>query len=173
MIMTNEMKQEFTRKITQANKTELIIILYEMLSQYIEDAISSNQLGDKRQTIIEIRRATQCVDELIASLNLEYPLAINLFRLYQYIKRELLKVKTESIESNIEQMQANTEAVKSLEHIIMIVHGLHEAYAEIVIEDTSGAVMTNIQTIYAGMTYGKKDINENMDSGVEKRGYFI
>lgn len=171
--MTNEMKQEFTRKITQANKTELIIILYEMLSQYIEDAISSNQLGDKRRTIIEIRRATQCVDELIASLNLEYPLAINLFRLYQYIKRELLKVKTESIESNIEQMQANTEAVKSLEHIIMIVHGLHEAYAEIVIEDTSGAVMTNIQTVYAGMTYGKKDINENMDSGVEKRGYFI
>ena len=171
--MTNEMKQEFTRKITQANKTELIIILYEMLSQYIEDAKSSIQIGDKKQVVIEIRRATQCVDELIASLNLEYPLGINLFRLYQYIKRELLNVKTESIESNIEQMQANTEAVKSLEHIILIVHGLHEAYAEIVIEDKSGAVMTNTQTVYAGMTYGKKDINENMDSGVEKRGYFI
>jgi flagellar protein FliS len=171
--MTNEMKQEFTRKISQANKTELIIILYEMLSQYIEDANSFNQIGDRRQTIIEVRRATQCVDELIASLNLEYPLAINLFRLYQYIKRELLKVKTESIESNIELTEANTESVQSLDHLIMIVHGLHEAYFEIGKEDKSGAVMTNIQTVYAGMTYGKNDINENMDSGIERRGYFI
>ena len=34
--MTKELKQEYTRKITQANKTQLITILYEMLLIYVE-----------------------------------------------------------------------------------------------------------------------------------------
>ena len=36
--MTRELKQEYTRKITQANKTQLITILYEMLMIYVEEA---------------------------------------------------------------------------------------------------------------------------------------
>ena len=36
--MTDEKKQEFTLRITSANKTELVEILYEMLLVYIDDA---------------------------------------------------------------------------------------------------------------------------------------
>ena len=36
--MTREMKQEFTLRITQANKTQLITILYEMVLLYIDEA---------------------------------------------------------------------------------------------------------------------------------------
>ena len=36
--MTKECKQQFTLRITQANKTELIVILYEMLLAYTQDA---------------------------------------------------------------------------------------------------------------------------------------
>ena len=37
--MTKELKQQFTLKITQANKTQLIVILYEMLLIYLEEGM--------------------------------------------------------------------------------------------------------------------------------------
>ena len=37
--MTKELKQEYTRKITQANKTQLITILYEMLMLYVANRV--------------------------------------------------------------------------------------------------------------------------------------
>ena len=36
--MTKELKQQFTLKISQANKTGLVVILYEMLLIYLEEA---------------------------------------------------------------------------------------------------------------------------------------
>lgn len=36
--MTLETKQQFTFRITQANPTEMIVILYEITLQYLSDA---------------------------------------------------------------------------------------------------------------------------------------
>ena len=36
--MTKEMKQEFTLRISQANKSGMVVILYEMLLAYLEAA---------------------------------------------------------------------------------------------------------------------------------------
>lgn len=36
--MTKELKQEYTLRITQANKTQLAVILYEMTITYLEEA---------------------------------------------------------------------------------------------------------------------------------------
>ena len=36
--MTKELKQEFTLKISQANKSQLVVILYEMMLTYIGEA---------------------------------------------------------------------------------------------------------------------------------------
>ena len=38
--MTQEKKQEFTLKISQANKTQLITILYEMIIEYLNETLS-------------------------------------------------------------------------------------------------------------------------------------
>ncbi len=38
--MTAEQKKEFTRKITQANSAQLIVILYDIALVYVNDAIS-------------------------------------------------------------------------------------------------------------------------------------
>ena len=45
--MTKELKQEYTRKITQANKTQLITILYEMLMLYVEEAKAAHEKEDR------------------------------------------------------------------------------------------------------------------------------
>lgn len=36
--MTKEMKQIFTRRITHANRTQLVVILYDMILTYLKDA---------------------------------------------------------------------------------------------------------------------------------------
>jgi len=36
--MTKELKQEYTLRISRANKSELVVILYEMLIDYIDEA---------------------------------------------------------------------------------------------------------------------------------------
>ena len=41
--MRKEDKQQFTLRITQANPTELVVILYEMLLCYLEDAENALQ----------------------------------------------------------------------------------------------------------------------------------
>ena len=40
-------------------------------------------------------------------------------------------------------------------------------------EDYSLPVMEHTETVYAGITYGKKSINENADYNAKTRGYLI
>ena len=45
--MTLEKKQEFTLKISEANKTQMITIIYEMVMYYLDEAIESIGIGKK------------------------------------------------------------------------------------------------------------------------------
>ena len=157
--MTNELKQEFTRRITKANKTELIVILYDMLLQYILDSKLAVELDNENQFKIEIRRARQCIDELIASLDLQYAIGVNLFQIYQFMKREFILAKFENPDI--------------LDHMEKITKELLFAYNEISRQDYSLPVMEHTETVYAGITYGKKSINENADYNAKTRGYLI
>ena len=76
--MTSELKQQFTLKISQANKTRLVVILYEMMLVYIEEARQANEAGDQESFRKGIKNAKGCLHELMASLHLEYPVAENL-----------------------------------------------------------------------------------------------
>ena len=42
--MTREMKQIFTRRITQANRTQLVVILYDMVLEYLKEAITAQEI---------------------------------------------------------------------------------------------------------------------------------
>jgi len=47
---------------------------------------------------------------------------------------------------------------------------LHDAYATVSKEDTSGSVMENTQTVYAGLTYGKNQLMESLGNEGSLRG---
>ena len=70
--MTKECKQQFTLRISQANPTEMIVILYEMLLCYLEEAKQALESGENDLFKEGIRKARGCVNELIASLHMEY-----------------------------------------------------------------------------------------------------
>lgn len=156
--MTREHKQQFTLRITQANKTELIVILYEIVLGYMEDAEVALEAGNITEFREALRKVRSCFGELIASLNLDYELAARLLSLYLYCNRELIKA------------DARKEK-EPLMHIRSVVSKLLEAYRELAEQDTSGPVMQNSQTVYAGLTYGKNSLSENLADQGANRGF--
>ncbi|HBA67985.1 MAG TPA: hypothetical protein DCZ40_01320 [Lachnospiraceae bacterium] len=158
--MTKELKQEYTRRITQANKTQLITILYEMMMFYIDEAKEAHEKEDRMGFREGIRKARGCINELLASLNFEYELAMNFLQLYLYVNRELARAEVRNAE-------------EPLNNANKVINGLHKAYMQLEDMDDSGPVMENAQTVYAGLTYGKNNLNENLtDQGIN-RGFRV
>lgn len=158
--MTKELKQEFTLRITQANKTQLIIILYEMILLYLDEAKAALETEDMSAYKNAIRKIRECMNELTASLHFEYELAGNLLQLYLYINSEL-------VQASIRKKAEN------LDHVEMVIKGLHAAYQQIETQDTSQPVMGNTQAVYAGLTYGKNTLTENIADPDGNRGFCI
>lgn len=158
--MTKELKQEFTLRISQANKTQLITILYEMILLYLDEAKAALETEDMSAYKNEIRKIRECMNELTASLHFEYELAGNLLQLYLYINSELVQA---SIHKNAE----------NLNHVETVIKGLHAAYRQLETQDASGPVMGNTQTVYAGLTYGKNTLTENIADPDGNRGFCI
>lgn len=156
--MTKEYKQQFTLRITQANKTELIVILYEIVLAYTEDAetaLDKDEIAEFREAL---RKMRGCFGELIASLNLNYELAARLLSLYLYCNRELTKADIR-------------KEKEPLMHIKSVISKLLTAYRELAGQDESGPVMQNSQTVYAGLTYGKNSLSENLSDQGANRGF--
>ncbi len=85
---------------------------------------------------------------------------MNFLQLYLYVNRELVRAEVRNAE-------------EPLENVNKVIKGLHEAYAKLDEMDTSGPVMENVQTVYAGLTYGRNNLNENLaDQGIN-RGFRV
>lgn len=158
--MTKELKQEYTLRITQANKTQLITILYEMALLYVDEAEEALSAGDKTELKNAVRRIQGCMCELMDSLHMEYEIAHNLLQLYLYINREVAQA---ALRNNVE----------NLEHVRPVLDRLLEAYKQIEGRDATGPVMGNTQTVYAGLTYGRNDLTENTADPAANRGFCV
>ncbi|MDY2699969.1 MAG: flagellar protein FliS [Suilimivivens sp.] len=156
--MTKELKQQYTLKITQANKTQLVVILYEMMLIYLDEAQQAHAKEDREGFREGIRKSRGCLKELMSSLHFEYEPAMNLLQLYLYANRELARADIRN-------------STQELDHVKMVMTKLHAAYEKISEQDTSGPVMENTQTVYAGLTYGKKALTENLSDQGSSRGF--
>lgn len=160
MRMTDELKKEFTRKITQANATELIVILYDMILVYIKEAGDFWKKNNKEEYARSLQKIRNCISELMDSLNLEYEVARNMYSLYVFFVKELVKAQTKE------------NGLSFLENIRPMIESLRSAYDQIAGENKSGPIMKNTQTVYAGLTYGKTDVNVNLEQ-LSNRGFRI
>ena len=156
--MTQEKKQEYTLKITQANKTQMITILYEMVLDYIQDAMDAMGASDREMVDRNLGYAQNCIDELIRSVNLRFDLGKMLHKIYIFSKKELMLAGVNMSMHRLWRVQQNFKS-------------LHTAYKELEKTDTSEPTMGNIQTVYAGLTYGKYSLNENVTASSMNRGY--
>ncbi len=156
--MTQEKKQEYTRRITQANKTQMITILYEIVISYLSDARDDLSLSRIEQAERNLGYAQNCIDELIRSVNRRMELGKMLHQIYIFSKKELIAAGATRSIHRVWKVEQNFKT-------------LHEAYKEIEKEDNSEPTMGNIQVVYTGLTYGKNSLNDSVSCGLPNRGF--
>ena len=157
--MTNEKKQAFTLRITSANSTELIEILYEMLLEYVDDAKAAIEKNDINEIHDSIRKARGCLRELMESIDFEYDLAGYFMSLYAYVNKELLLAEIR-------------KDIKIFDNVKVVIEPLRDTYIELAKLDKSEPVMQNTQKVTAGLTYSKGNINESLDEQ-SNRGFYV
>ena len=156
--MNKEKKQEFTVRITNANRSELVVILYDMILTYLEEGKAFLKAGKQEEFCEEVKKAQDCVKELLSALDKQYEIASELAKLYLYVNRTFVKI----------MVKPEEELIASAENVIK---GLRESFQEIAKQDESSVLMGNAQEIYAGLTYGKNSLNENLSDEGGSRGF--
>lgn len=159
--MTKEQIREYTARVAQANRSELVVILYELILDSVEESVRLFEGQQKEQAAAEIKKAQAYLQELLGSLDRQYELSGNLYSLYRYVNEQF-------ITTLLRQKPVN------LDSVCRVIHGLMESFQEVAKQDTSGPVMEHAQQIYAGLTYGKGTLNEVSVSNHEvSRGYQV
>lgn len=158
--MTADQKKEFTRKISQANSSELIVILYDIALVYVKESIRFMEEDNMQDAKIQADFAKRCIEEMIENLHFEYDLATVLHRIYLSMKKSL----REGI------LEKKTESLISVRNNLL---SLRNSYAQIVPQDKSAPVMGHAQTVVAGLTYGKHSLNESLAQESSSRGFRV
>ena len=157
--MKKEAIQAFTARVTQASRSELIVILYEMTLTEIAEAKEAYLAEDLTLFDKELKKAQKYITELTASLDYKYTISYDLLSLYLYINKRIITaivkrnpVSLDSAESVLRKLLVGFEGVSR--------------------EDKSGPMMSNTQKLYAGLTYGKGKLNETyIDPSNRSRGF--
>ncbi len=153
--MTDELRQDFTRRLSQCNQGGMIVIIYDIYFAYMADARAGFEKKDDELFKSGIRKAGQTIDELINALNMSYAIAKQLLPLYKYCKVQLSKALYENKSERLDEADR-------------IMKRLYDSFVEAARQDTSEPLMANTQQVYAGITYGKNDLVENCISDIQR-----
>lgn len=157
--MDTEKKQDFTRRISQSNRSGLVVVMYDILETYLDEAEQNHAKGDYEQFKQALRNGDRVLVELSESLNFAYHLAAELYPLYTFARKALMK----SIIKN------DTTGISAAKRVLK---PLHAAFEQVAGGDSSEPLMRNTQQIYAGMTYGKENLKESIQEPETSRGFF-
>lgn len=158
--MKKEQMQEFTRRICQCNRSGLIVVLYEILFAYLEDAKEAMEKRDWDSYKEAIRKSERAIEELMSILNFSYELAEELYRIYTFCRDSLAKAMYKRELEEIEQAER-------------LMRKLYSAFVIVAGQDTSAPLMRNTQQVYAGYTYGRDDLVETYQDLDNSRGFFV
>lgn len=157
--MESSLKQEFTRRISQCNRGELVIIMYDICFAYIDDIKKAHAEEKYEDYKHAIKKAQDSIEALMKALDFKYEIAKELNRLYVYARTCLAKALFQNRLDNV------LEAEK-------ILKSLYTSFLEVAKTDTSGPLMRNTQRVYAGMTYGRNTLNESCYDNTH-RGFLV
>lgn len=157
--MDKEVLNAYAARVAQANRSELVIIMYEAILESIAEGRKCLAADEIEVCRREIGRARGLLTELMGSLDFSYEISHYLRRLYVYAYQELCQ--------GVALRQS-----EHFDHAADIIKKLLPAFQKVAEQDHSQAVMQNAQPIYAGLTYGRTSLNENIGVDVSaNRGF--
>lgn len=156
--MTNEQIRDYTLKITNASPTGIIVIMYDLAADYIKEAEVCFASGDHEGARSGCTNAGRVLGDLITSLDFTYEISFPLYRIYEFISKEV-------------SMAVIRNDAGTLEACRNMLTSLKESFEKLAAQDESGPAMSNAQPVYAGLTYGKGTLNESMTA--DNRGFTV
>lgn len=157
--MDKEKKQEFTRRISSSNRGGMIVVIYDIYFAYQQEALEWFGKGDLKEYHGALRKAQQAVVALRDALDFSYPIAKELYPLYQYAIRQL----------STGFYRRDTEGITAANKVLK---GLYGSFVKAAKQDTSEPLMKHTQQIVAGMTYQKGNLTETVQDSISSRGFF-
>ena len=140
-------------QVANATRGQLLKITYDLLLESLDNIKKyANEKAEKegKEFTTEIGRSRQILQELIDTLDFKQEISQDLLRIYVYINGLLIKSLMVYEESLIEESK-------------MLINQLLEGWNGAIANDSvSLKVMNNAQQLYAGLTYGKNDLNESV-----------
>ena len=156
--MTDEKKKEFTLRISQANRTAMVALTYEMTMEYLSDARAASSIEEFE---IAVKRAKRCVEQLRDVLNYDYNLSYHLMQIYNFVTIELDKAVYRRDPAEFEESEA-------------ILSKLREAFDNAAKQDDSPPLMKNAESVAVGVTYGRDGGSfDSLISGQINRGFVV
>lgn len=156
--MKKEQIQDFTRRISQSNRSGLTVVTYDIFFAYATDAKDAFAADDWQACKEALRGAGRAVQELLDTLDFSYELAKELYPLYVYCRDGLAKAMYKKDLGELEKAER-------------IMERLRAGFAEVAAQDASPVLMSNTQQVYAGYTYGKDDLVESYQTPDNSRGF--
>lgn len=145
--MTKEARQEFAARVTQANRTELTVITYEIFLEEIKAAREAFENRNDPEYTEALKSAQKYLNELMGSLDYQYEISKNLISLYMFVNKQVVSA----------MMSRDPEALNPVESVMKT---LLTGFIKVRDQDHSEPLMANTQKLYAGLTYGKGHLNE-------------
>lgn len=158
--MDDEMRKDFTRRLSQCNAGEMIVIIYDIGFAYLSDAKKAHKQRDAEAQKDALRKAQRVLNELIGSLDFSYDLSKNLYALYRFCKEQLSRAMYENRMDGVEETEK-------------ILRRLYASFVEAARQDNSAPLMKNTQQVYAGMTYARDAVNEDYMDVDYHRGFLV
>lgn len=159
--MDKETLQAFAARATQANRSQLVVIVYEIILKDIEEAKKAMEAGSIDIFKRELQHGQKFLSELISTLDFNYVISLDLMQLYLYVNKRII-------------MAVIKEDTKLLDSAQTVLGNLLQGFEGVAREDKSEPVMINTQQVYAGLTYGKGTLNETyMDPNQQSRGFKV
>lgn len=157
--MNKELAKTYATRVSQATRTELIVIMYEIILSDINSAAENFNKGDEISFEQDIKHGQKFLNELMGALDYQYSISKELMSLYVFVNKCLINSMFQ-------------KSVTGLEHAKEVLNILLEGFKGIRKEDNYGPVMKNTGQLYAGLTYGKGVLNETfVDSNQQNRGF--
>ena len=155
--MTKEQLGDYTRRITQTNRTGLVVIIYEVMDVYLNEASIALEQNEIDDYVYNIKKARQFLNQLMNALDFKYKISMELLRVYRFVEDCLIKCELKRLDVNLQEVKE-------------VLGTLRVAFVEVAKQDPTGAVMRNTQTVYEGFTYGRDGRNHINVLGAERYG---
>lgn len=139
-----------TAQIVNASPGQLIVITYEFIIEALKDAQEQIPVKDEKIFKRSIVQAQKLLRELIDSLDLSYSISYDLMSIYLYVNKTIIKgYITKKKEPLVEANNILNILLQGWEQVVSS-------------EEENSPVIENAQQIYAGLTYGKGNLNESV-----------